>query len=98
MTDLDKQIEYNIEVYALILSDLKEGFDRDEEEYYQYNKVRIYDTVKQVVKSTVAKEYWQQEMYSEEEVLELLKKCLFYTGIDSSEEEFNDWWKQNKKK
>ena len=53
-----EDIEKKIESYALRLSNLKPGFDRQEEEYYQSEKVRIYDLTKQVVKSNEAKEYW----------------------------------------
>jgi hypothetical protein len=43
------------------------------------------------------KEYWQQGMYSEKEVKQLLNQC---NCLSKSIEDFNeqDWFEQNKKK
>lgn len=49
-------------------------------------------------KSEAAKQYWQQGMYSEEEVKELLIKCLAYTNISILGKEFENWFNKNKKK
>lgn len=56
--------EKKIEQYALKMSGLKEGFDRAEEEYYQTEKLYIYDLIKDVIKSDVAKEYWKDKLFS----------------------------------
>ena len=46
---------------------------------------------------SLTKEYWQQGMYSEEEVKQLLNQC---NCLSKSIEDFNeqDWFEQNKKK
>lgn len=80
-----EDIEKKIEEYALKLSGLKPRFDRQEEEYYQSEKVKIYDLVRQVIKSPEAKEYWQQGMYSEEQIIELFDKHTPYSNTKNNE-------------
>lgn len=49
-------------------------------------------------KSSESKEYWQQEMYTEEEVLKLLedhRRFLYTEGIQHTTT--FDWFKENKK-
>lgn len=97
MEDSEEQIER----LALRLSNLQAGFNRQEEEYYQSEKVRIYDLTKQVVKSPEAKEYWQQGMYTEVEVLNLFKQFRndfsIHRNVQIMDFEFNEWFNQNKK-
>ena len=81
MEDLEKKIES----YALRLSNLKPGFDRQEEECYQSEEVRIYDLVKQIIKSPEAEEYWQQGMYSEEQIIEFFDKHTPYSNTKNNE-------------
>lgn len=75
MEDLEKKIEE----YALKLSGLKAGFDRQEEEYYQSSKVKIYDLVHQVIRSEVAKQYWFdtliEEVIENETFFDFASKC-----------------------
>lgn len=91
-----EDLEKKIESHALRLSNLKPGFDRQEEEYYQSEKVKIYDLVKQVIKSDLAKEYWQQGMYSEEDMIDFGKFCKDYNS-SSSTYNLHKWLDQNKK-
>jgi hypothetical protein len=98
MEDLEKQIE----TLALRLSNLQTGFDRQEEEYYQSSKVKIYDLTKQVIKSPEAKEYWQQGMYTQEQML-LFAEFVYQNYDDNNmslsfNELFIDCIEQTKKK
>ena len=70
------EIDRKIELYALQLSGLKPLFDRAEEEYFNSQAVKIYDLVKQVIKSNMAKEYWLQT-FPESEQVKALKLELF---------------------
>lgn len=50
-------------------------------------------------KSPEAKEYWQQGMYSEEEVKRLCSKAWLIKGdINDLIYQFDNWFEQNKKK
>jgi hypothetical protein len=83
--DLEKQIEEAAENYC-------ENFSHD----YLWQQTNII-TFKKGVKSEVARQYWQQGIYTEEEVHRLLNQC---NCLSKSIEDFNEqeWFEQNKKK
>jgi len=103
MEDIEKQIEE----YALKTSGLKSDFDRKEEEYYQSEKVYVYDLVKTIIKSDISKAFHAKGMYSEEEVKNAWRqgynKAVSSINEDRFNEEdnaptFEEWLRQNKKK
>lgn len=103
---MSKDLEKQIEEYALSNSGLKVEFDRQEEEYYQREKVQIYDMLKEAIKSDTSKHYWQQGMYSEEDMLNFSFWLLNNIGETSNDRVahfedkhyLNKWLERNKKK
>ena len=104
--------EIKIEEAARIHANLKEGFDRAEEEYYNHEAINAYESFKAGVKSPEAKEYHTKGMYTEEELNPLFDECFNLIGyIDTPvgrkkhpEDVINmvksikQWFKQNKNK
>lgn len=93
MKDL-KKIEKAAEKYAESISLGTEDTEIDDEFHAE-------DFVKGAI-SPEAKEYWQEGMYTEEEVQELLHNCLIYCNAFSTTERIRSflkaWFEQNKKK
>ena len=92
MEDLEKQIEKAaIEEYKVLKTILEPNI---------YNMLK--ETYIHAAKSNVAKAYWQQNMYSEEEVQVLL--CKFkddhplHRGIQIFDKDCIEWLNKNKKK
>lgn len=85
MEDLEKQIKEQGRLYSL----------------GEENSTRISEAFEDGVTSDVSKEYWQQGMYSEEEVLNLLilaehEAKIAYSYLDRVS--IKKWFEQNKKK
>lgn len=89
-------IEEKIKDAARIHAHLKENFDLEDELYYNSTGMNAYESFQLGVKSEVAKEYWQQEMYTKEEIYEMLKDCDSEGGLRW--DEVDRWFEQNKKK
>ena len=70
--------EIKIEEAARIHANLKEGFDREEEEYYNHGAINAYESFKAGVTSEIAKEYWQENMYSKEDVDKIVRESYNY--------------------
>lgn len=95
---MDKDLEKKIEEAARIRSKLKEGFDVGEERYYNSQALDNYHSFIEGAKSFEAKEYWQQGMYTEEEVKALLNKYLIEQCASKWDYSDDEWFEQNKKK
>jgi len=93
-----KELEKKIEEAAINCADII--YDDTSEKW----KVMC-GAFKDGVKSTEAKEYWQQGMYTEEEVRgkarDAFNQAISFFHIESNNSadfRFNTWWSQNKKK
>lgn len=93
MEDLEKKIKEA----ARKAVGLPIGFDYEEEAYYNSQKIHRYDTFIQATLSPEAKEYWQQGMYTEEEVLVLLFAYM-WNSVGPNTLTVSEWFEQNKKK
>ena len=88
--DLEKQIEISADKFA-------------DSEWRYSNGYIVAEAVKQYfiigAKSEAAKQYWQQGMYTEEEVKQMIVK-FFNSCTDSfiNQYSFDKWFEQNKKK
>ena len=87
MEDLEKQIEEAAEIEYSIKDGLLSNRERD----------ILRSAYIKGAKSEVTKQYWQQGMYSEEEVCRLLNQC---NCLSKSIADFNEqeWFENNKKK
>lgn len=86
---------------------LKDNFDEEEERYYNSNNMSKYDAFIIGAESPEAKEYWQQGMYTDDEVCILLSKWTnvildwFDSVLDGdkpTKPNLLEWFEQNKKK
>jgi len=64
-----EQLEKQIKESARIRNCLKESFDFEEESYYQRQKIEKYNEFIDGAKSESSKEYWQNGMYTQEQML-----------------------------
>lgn len=104
-----EELERKIEEVASNYADREIIVNEEKDENYA---TMIY-AVKFGVKSEIAKQYWQQGMYSEEEVKQFVIAALKATGktikatmknirsnayIEFNGDDFEEWFEQNKKK
>lgn len=91
MKDLEKQIEEAAETNA---NSLSKTIDLDELDFIIANNAFITGA-----KSPETKEYWQQGMYTEEEVKDLLDKHTDIVWVPEGYSKiFPEWFEQNKNK
>lgn len=81
------------EAKAYWLQKLSEEFESESDDTY----IELIEVVNKVLKSDLAKEYWQQGMYTEEEVNILFNRYNEFIAHNEPEK-WQEWYEQNKKK